>query len=332
MMLALATVAASCDDGEAEPPPAPEVTALASFGSGLGSGSTVGPDGALYVTDGNAGGVVRVDPASGDTTPFAEGLPPQVMGIGGAMDLAFIDDTAYVLVTLVGGDILDGDHIGDDVSGIYRLEDDGAFTVIADIGAWSVDHPPATDFFITTGVHYAMEATGDGLLITDGHHNRVLRVGLDGDISEMGSFENVVPTGLETSGDTVYMGQAGPLPHQREDGRVLELGPDSSTATEVAAGASMIVDIEFAGKSLYALSQGEWDGVQEGSPASPDTGRLLAVGEGGLTPMLDGSGEEIVLDRPTSLEFIGETAYIVTFAGEVLRIDNIPAVPDDTSS
>ena len=32
---------------------------------GLGSGSTVGPDGALYVTNGNDGTLVRVNPRTG---------------------------------------------------------------------------------------------------------------------------------------------------------------------------------------------------------------------------------------------------------------------------
>ena len=93
---------------------APELSPLAVFGSGLGSGSTIGPDGALYVTDGNAGKVWRIDTRSGAVTQFASGLPPQVLGIGGAMDIAFLGHTAYVLVTLVGGDIVDGPHIGDD--------------------------------------------------------------------------------------------------------------------------------------------------------------------------------------------------------------------------
>ena len=88
-------------------PKAPEVSPLAVFGSGLGSGSTIGPDGALYVTDGNAGKVVADRPRGrAPSTQFASGLPPQVLGIGGAMDIAFIGHTAYVLVTMVGGDIV----------------------------------------------------------------------------------------------------------------------------------------------------------------------------------------------------------------------------------
>ena len=29
------------------------------------------------------------------------------------------------------------------------------------------------------------------------------------------------------------------------------------------------------------------------------------------------------LDRPTSVEFIGRTAYVVTYTGKVLRIDGV---------
>jgi hypothetical protein len=42
-----------------------------------------------------------------------------------------------------------------------------------------------------------------------------------------------------------------------------------------------------------------------------------------LTPVVDASGVELVLDRPTSMEFIGRTAYIVSLTGTVVKIDNI---------
>jgi hypothetical protein len=304
---------------------APELTLLATFGSGLGSGSTIGPGGDLYVTDGNAGTVMRIDRRSGGVSQIAEGLPLQVLGIGGAIDVAFIGNTAYVLVTLVGGDIVGGPSIGDAVVGIYRLEKDGGFNPIADIGAWSIAHPPTTDYFITTGVQYALEVFRGGFLVTDGHHNRVLHVTLDGQITEVVTYGNVVPTGLEASGNTVYIGQTGPVPHLPADGKVVSVSPKSWSSAGIASGASMIVDVEFGGgHTLYALSQGMWDGVAEGSPAQPNTGRLVRVGSNGsLTPVVDASGVELVLDRPTSMEFIGRTAYIVSLTGTVVKIDNI---------
>ncbi len=298
---------------------------LTTFGSGLGSGSTIGPDGALYVTDGNAGEVLRVDRTTGAVSTYAEGLPLQRLGIGGAMDVVFVGHTAYVLVTMVGGDIVGGSPIGDDVVGIYRRDRDGTFSVLADIGTWSIEHPPTTDYFITTGVQYAMEAVHGGFQVTDGHHNRVLFVSRDGAIRELRTFGNVVPTGLEHTRHETYVGQAGPLPHLPDDGKVLSFNRRASDTSEIAHGASLIVDVESARDgSLYALSQGDWDGVSEGSPAVPNTGRLVKVQtDGSMTPIVDGAGDEIVLDRPTSIEFIGHTAYIVTLTGAVYTIDHL---------
>ena len=303
----------------------PEVTTLATFGSGLAAGSTIGPDSALYVTDPNAGSVLRVDRQTGEVSTFAEGLPPQVLGVGGAMDVAFIGGTAYVLVTMVGGDIVDGDHIGDATVGIYRLDDDGQFTVIADIGAWSIEYPPETDYFLTTGVQYALQRYGRGFLVTDGHHNRVLRVGLDGTIEELIAFDNIVPTGLETFGVVVVMGQAGPLPHLPDDGKIVVFGPSPEAVADIADGASLIVDVEFSrDTTLYTLAQGQWDEVAEGSPALPDTGRLVTADRSGhLVPVEDAAGNELVLDRPTSLELIGNTAYVISLTGTIVQIDNL---------
>ena len=50
---------------------APSATLLVSGLQG-GSGSTIGPDGALYVTEAAAGRVSRVDPKTGNVTTFAE--------------------------------------------------------------------------------------------------------------------------------------------------------------------------------------------------------------------------------------------------------------------
>ena len=308
-----------------KPPKPPVAHELASFAaptcmSGCGSGSAIGPDRALYVTDGPGGRVLRVDPKTGAVRTFASGLPPAIpeVGIGGAMDVVFAGHTAYVLVTLVGQEFGQ-----DDVkAGIYRIDRDGRTTAIADIGQWSMDNPPATDFFVASGVQYAMEEFFGGFLVTDGHHNRVLHVTRRGHIRQLMAFGNIVPTGLEVHGWAIYMGQAGPIPHLPQDGKVVRFTPWSA-ATQVAAGASLIVDVEFGPqRRLYALSQGIWDLPQipenEGAPASANTGRLVRVER-------DGSFKSVVagLDRPTSLEFIGKTAFVITLTGKVIRIDDV---------
>jgi hypothetical protein len=281
-----------------------------------GSGSTIGPDGALYVTENAAGGITRVDPRTGATTTYASGLPKLIpaVGFGGPVDIAFLGRTAYVLVTLVGPDVG-----GSDVVGIYRVDGPDSFTVVADIGAFSIANPPATDFFVPSGVQYALETYRGRFLVTDGHHNRVLRVTRDGQITVLRAFGNIVPTGLDVRGKTIYMAEAGPVPHLPENGKVVSFRPRSTTAREVASGSPLLVDVEFGrGHRLYALSQGVGSDGPEGSPALPNTGALVKVNRAGtFTVVIDG------LNQPTSLEFIKNTAYVVTLGGEIWKIKGV---------
>ena len=282
--------------------------------TGLGGtlGSTVGPDGAIYVTDGIAGTVTRVDPRSGHTRLFTSGLPTRIAPVGGAMDIAFLGRTAYVLVSLVGPDVG-----GTSVDGIYRIDGPHSYTVVADIGAFALAHPPATDFFIPAGVQFAMLPYRNGFLVTDGHHNRVYRATTSGDVSEVETFGDIVPTGIESWGGQVYMTEAGPVPHLAENGRVDRLDVRAHTATEIARGAPLAIDTGYAGHRVYALSQGHFPADGEaGAPADPDTGALMRVRrDGSMETVADG------IDQPTSMQLIGHTAYVVTLNGE---IDAIP--------
>jgi hypothetical protein len=286
-----------------------------------GSGSTVGPDGALYVPEPISGTITRVDPRTGRTSEFADGLPPITpgLGTGGVMDVAFLGHTAYALVTLVGPDVG-----GTSVVGLYRIEGGHQSSVVADIGAWSIAHPPVPPFFVPSGVQYALQAWHGGFLVTDGHHNRVLDVSTSGTIRELVAFGNVVPTGLDrrASGesrghgvaDRILVAEAGPVPHDPADGRIVSISPRSTTTDEVAAGASILTDVEVcaSGDAVYAISNGIYSGDPEGSPGLPDTGSLVRVNRHG--------GFDVVaaeLDRPTSLELIDGRAYVVTYDGEI---------------
>jgi sugar lactone lactonase YvrE len=307
-------------------PHAAAVTELATFAAPgctgtCGSGSTIGPDGALYVTDGKGGRVLRVDTRSGAVSTFAAGLPllNTPPGIGGAIDVAFVGHTAYVLVSNVGP------FFGEpaEIAGLYRVRHDGSAVPVADIGTWSTENPPATDFVLPGGVQYAMEPYRGGFAVTDGHHNRVLYVRRDGQVRELLAFGNVVPTGLAAAGRTLFVGLAGPVPHLPEDGKVVAITPRSDAAVEIASGAPLVVDVEFGpDHRLYALSQGIWDlpplPSNAGAPASANTGSLTRVDHHGrLTPVAG------PLDRPTSVAFSRKSAFVVTLTGKVLEIDGI---------
>jgi hypothetical protein len=295
-------------------------TAAAQLVTGLqgASGSAIGPGGALYVTEGAAGRISRVDPVSGEVTTLASGLPPSLIGIGGAIDVAFIGSTAYALVTLVGPDVG-----GSDVVGIYRVDGPDSFTVIADIGAFNLAHPPDTDFFVPTGVQYSIQTYRDGFLVADGHMNRILHVTRDGDISVFKAFGNIVPTGLAVRGDKVYMAAAGPVPHNPEDGVVISIDARSRGTAEIASGAPLLVDVEFGrGDALYALAQGIWTGPDEGFPADPVTGSLVRVNANGTFSVL-----ATALNIPTSFEYIGNSWYVVTLTGDVWVIPDTSGPP-----
>jgi hypothetical protein len=284
--------------------------------SGLagGSGSTIGPDGALYVTEPIDGEVSRVDRRTGHVKVVADCLPPRVVpGVGGAMDVAFLRKTMYVLVSVVGEDVG-----GDAVVGLYRVDGRDDCTVVADIGEWSTDNPPPPDIkiFVPSGVQYALQPYGRGFLVTDGHHNRVLKVTPNGRVREVLQLGNVVPTGLDRRHGKVVLALAGPVPHLPEDGQVVAFRPHRPDPRLIASGGRLLVDVEFGRRGLYALAQGVFpEGEPDGTPARPDTGRLLRVDDGGFDVVAKR------LDRPTSMEIVRGKAYVVTYDGEVWRID-----------
>ncbi|WP_411699581.1 ScyD/ScyE family protein [Conyzicola sp.] len=309
--------------GHHPPVPVAEAHLIASGLQGA-TGSAIGPDRALYVTEGAIGQITRVDPRTGETSVYASGLPASVIGIGGAIDIDFVGRTAYVLVTVVGDDAPGPNGPGTSVDGIYRVDGPTSFTVVADIGAWSLANPPETDFFLSRGLQFALQATRSGFLVTDGHHNRVLKVSRSGEISELATFGNTVPTGLAVDGRTVYMAEAGPVPHLPETGRILAFSARNPEPRVIASGYSLMIDVEF-GKCdvLYGLSQGDSPGVvPDGSPALADSGELLRVNRNGtMTPVVS------ELDLPTSLEFIRDTAFVVTLNGEIWRVDDVSGGP-----
>ena len=113
------------------------------------------------------------------------------------------------------------------------------------------------------------------------------------------------------------------MPHTPETGRVVALRRAGGRVVPLASGAPLLVDVEVGPRHrLYGLAQGDWpyEGQEgkEGFPAAPNTGHLmLADRHGQFRSVVSG------LDRPTTFELIGETAFVVTITGKVLRITGL---------
>ncbi len=281
------------------------------------TGSTIGPDGALYVTSGSTGEIIRVDTDTGDQTVWASGLPEAVAPIGGPMDIIFHGETAYVLVSLVGL-IFDSE----DVNGVYRIDGPTDHTVIADLGQWALDNPPPPDLDapIPTGVHYAIESYRGGFVVSDAHHNKLISVSRHGDIELVIELGNIVPAVLDIKGRDILVALTGPIPHLPEDGVLIKVHGANVHTHDIASGAPLLVDVERGrGNTLFGLAQGEFpiDGGA-GDPAIPNTGQLMMVSGDTFVPIIEG------LNLPTSLEIVGRTAYIVGLDGTITKVDGLP--------
>jgi hypothetical protein len=325
LLLALSIATASAAP---KSPPTPTATLLTTFDA-IGFGSTVGPDNMLYVTDPTHGQILRVDPSTGSYTVFASGLPetPPGWGDGGTFDVTFIGNTAYALVSEVSSDTSVADPSLDlhGIDGIYRIDGPDHFTIIADIGTWLIANPPppAISLIVPSGVQFAFLPYGNGFVVNDAHHNRVLHVSLDGQITQLLQFGDVVPTGMARWGTRFYMSQSGPLvqgPPRVEIGQIVAFDINTLNPVEVAGGIPLPIDVEFGpGRTLYALSQGTHAINEfEGSAADPNTGALLRVNPDHTTTTVVAG-----MNLPTSLKFIGNTAFVLCYTGEIWKIENL---------
>ena len=197
----------------APPSPAPTTTQLLTGLEG-GSGSTVGPGGALYVTESAAGRISRVDPRTGEITTFASGCRSRSSASAAATTsrssagprtrwspLSAPTSAAATLSASTGWT----------APKLHRHR--GHRRVRLEQSARSVRHPNRTP--VRAG-DLPRRVLGHGWAPQPGvpGHARRRR-------HELIAFGNIVPTGLETRGNTVYMAEAGPVPHDPEDGKVV---------------------------------------------------------------------------------------------------------------
>ncbi len=298
------------------PTPPMQVTLLADGLQGS-VGATIGPDGALYVPEAAARpdhthrshdrqrhDVRKWTPASGDPPRWGDRRRVR-------------RTTMYVLVTVVGPDVG-----GNSVVGIYRRDGSGGFSVFADLGTWSIDHPPATAFDLPDGVQFALQPVPDGFLVSDGHHNRVLHVSSTGEITQRIQFTNIVPTGLAVTHGTVFLAQAGPIPHVPATGKVVSFplnaaGPNAHELRPVSACSSTSNPVPT-GRSTRSRRVTR----RATSPRRVRRRRTAVSCSSSTETVRSPCWSTSWTCQPRSISS-GNTAFVTTLNGEVWKITNV---------
>lgn len=206
--LALATAVISAPIAFAAGPVAstPTVNIKVFVNSGLINprGLRFGPDNTLYVAEGGTGGttstteqqcqqvanvgpykgsptggrISRID-AAGNRTTVADTFPSSQTNdntgalISGVADVAFIGHTMYAL--LAGAGCSHG--VPDRHNGIARLNRDGTWQLIADLGAYQQAHPVANPYpgdFEPDGTWYGMVAARGNLYAVEPNHGELV--------------------------------------------------------------------------------------------------------------------------------------------------------------
>jgi len=251
-------------------------------------GLTFGPDGHLYVAEAGLGGTLtpaggancplvpniyspytagytgRVTRVLGDgtTETVADNLPSMTAVDGsnyGPTDVAFIDNTLYVLIEMGGC----SHALPNNLPAILRVNPDGSTTNVANLNAWHAANPPhfikdtnpATTDQEPGGVFHSMIAVGKYLYVVETNRAQLLRVD-----PSRGSIERLYDMSIDDAehnpivmarrGNDFYVGTFG------EDGGTSELAVfDRTFAGYLLSFQSLnpIVGLAWHGKWLYGV-------------------------------------------------------------------------------
>src|SRR5829696_4782461 len=358
---------------DATPSASPAAGAAPVVASGLTNprGMTWGADGTLYVALAGNGGtspavgellpppagpeagggpsaaVARIDP-EGCPVAVANELPSSLDLLGGVVgvsDVAILGEQLYALV--VGGGGSHGNP--DQPAGLYRIQADGTYEVVADLQAWYKANPVAHPAEIEPdGQWYGMVAAPDGaaLWIVESNGGQVVTVTPDGTITRVADLSegHPVPTGIALAPEGgVYVGYLTAFPFVDGTSRVDRVAADGTVST-VWSGLSMVTGIAVAPDgTLFAAEMATGDpATMEEPPFQPFTGRV--VRQTGLDSL-----EEVAADMlfPANLRFGPDGELYVALPsvganngeGVILRLDpatasvvQMPAGPPPASS
>lgn len=314
-------------------------------------GLKFGPDCKLYVAEAGLGGTENSDkqcpqlvppdgPYLGSTTggriskfgsdgvrlTVTNNLPTAISHYGdilGPSDVAFIGNTLYAL--LFAGC---GHGVPTVPTSVVKMNANGTFTVIADLGAWRVSHPvahPPTYDFDAEGAWYNMISVGNYLYVVDANHGEVVKITTDGVITSVvdlsARYGHLVPTALAYHGN-LYVGNIGLFPFADGNSNIYKVTPDGQTKI-VETGLTAILGLVFDNRDrMYVLET--TTGKRTGDEyTTPGTGKVIRVNP-------DASKEVIAtgLSNPSAIAYGPDgNLYVLNWGfgaaagvGEILKV------------
>ncbi|MFN8526508.1 MAG: ScyD/ScyE family protein [Chloroflexota bacterium] len=249
-------------DGSGTPAPDPSRLVVVADGLVNPRGLAFGADGALYVAEAGNGGpgeidlgrkrnhrfgktgrLTVLDPGAGQRI-LLDGLPSIVTAAReevGPSGLAVAAGDLYLLTASGGWDM--GDRAYD--SGVFRLSRSGSMERILDLTGFNLTSPararredPRAD--VPAGMPYGLAALGQDLYLTDGNHDVVTRVTLDGRASRVLEYpaSDRALTGISAGPDgLLYVAEYVP-------GKITRLSP-AGEASEAAGGFALPIGVAF---------------------------------------------------------------------------------------
>lgn len=255
------------------------------------------PDGTLYLAQGGTGGDNVLVQAEGFTAlggetasvaTVADGCATVVAGnihsvlwqeagwIWGAMDVEFLGDVPYVLVSGSGPSW----GTGNGVTGIFRVNDDGTLTLAADLGGWLASNPPkfsSPDYAGRDGSELDMEPMGDAFLVSVADGGHIIKAVPDGEISLYADLSegHLVPTGITTDADgNAYVGFETTPPYPNGASKVVKIAPDG-TVSDAWTGLTTVTDVEMGPDGVLYAAEMSIDNAETAPFLNSTSGRIV---------------------------------------------------------
>ena len=315
-------------------------------------GLKFGPDGALYVAEGGAGGtastvgkceqvpadlgpytgaarggrITRVD-GNGNKTTVTDRFPSSETSAttghltSGPADMAWIGSTMYVVTA--GSGCSHG--VINTVNGVYRIGGNGNPVLVADLSTFQKAHPvanPEPDDFEPDGTWWSLNAVGQMLYAVEPNHGEFDKISTTGAISRVADISasqgHIVPTASAYRLGSFYVGNLNTFPIVPGSSKILRITPTGSVSV-AATGFTTVLGLTFdkLGR-MYVLENTT-------TPGGP------APGEGDIVRVTGSNREVLVsgLSLPTGMTFGPDGALYVSNlgfglppngSGQVLRI------------